>query len=376
MSFSAKSWPNFVAWLEGFAPYREEKEKLLRYFGNERNPPTGFRSRSLELYNAISNRQNFNCGYRFVINVYSSCAHGCRYCYVNGYSGGVGKAKRKSGLIKRLRRDIADLKSLDLPRGPVHISNSTDPLQEIENRHGDTYTVLEILAKNRDRFSEIILLTKNPKQLLRTPGDGSLFGEASYVDLLFRMKDILTIEISIAFYRDDYRHYEPNAPHPRERLDAMRQLIEHGFNVWLRLDPIFPRAIRAQSRDDLDRLLDAARGIQCVISKPLRLVKPRKNQDRSFFHELFEPHYSGGKRSGVEWHGTRYVFVGARAQAEMAPLAEACTERGLPLVHCKETVLVDAEGVPVIRRRLGSGDPRRELPCSLTTDVSGGRSTP
>jgi hypothetical protein len=61
----------------------------------------------------------------------------------------------------------------------------------------------------------------------------------------------------------------------------------------------------------------------------------------------------------VEWHGKRWVFSEQRALEEMRFLLEECERRRLPLLHCKETVLVDHQGIPLIESRLGPAT-RRE----------------
>lgn len=235
-----------------------------------------------------------------------------------------------------------------MPPGPVHVSNSTDPLQErLEDDHGDTYETVAQLCTNRELFSEVILLTKNPALLL-AEGRG-------YTELLQTLGDRLTVEVSVAFAGDNYRIYEPGAPHPESRLGALRRLIGIGLIVRLRLDPLFPRQSGLQTEDDIVNILDAATGVECVVSKPLRLVKRRKIAYDPFFEEMW-PFYAGGSDNGVEWHGGRYVFSKARCEEEMAFLRQECARRRVPLVHCKDTVLVDDQGVPVLRRRLEAAE--------------------
>jgi DNA repair photolyase len=273
------------------------------------------------------------------INVYLSCDHGCRYCYVNSYSFGVGKGRRRPRFIETLKQDIADFRSLGMPPGPVHVSNSTDLFQEeLEKRYRDTYNTLKILSENKDLFSEITILTKNPCMVLEEPG---------YLDRLELMKDKLNVEITIPFFRDNYRDYEPYAPHPQARLDAMNKLSHMGFNVRLRLDPIFPAESGIQTKDDISNILDRSSGVQCVISKPLRLVIPKNQVSDEFFDEM-KSFYEGGKHNGVLHHHTRYVYSADRSAKEMKHLRDECVKRNIHLVHCMETVLVDEQGIPII----------------------------
>ena len=337
-------WNNFTEYVSSSPPYAGFREKLLAYFGNPGGRKPGFRHRALGWYNPVSDRFRFNCGYRMCINAYLSCDHGCGYCYVNAYSGGVGTGRRRPGFTETLRKDISEFKELGMPQGPVHMSNSTDPFQErLERRHRDAYNALEMLAENRELFSEITILTKNP---------GFLFvEEPSYLSILEIIRDRLNIEITIPFFRDNYKGYEPNAPHPRNRLDALARLVTMGFTVRLRLDPVFPRESGIQTNRDISNILDCSLGVQCVISKPLRLVIPKTGIADAFFNEM-QQFYQGGRRQGVEKHGRRYVYLAERCETEMGYLSKECAERNIPLLHCKETVLVDEHGTPIIRKKL------------------------
>ncbi|MFZ4564635.1 MAG: hypothetical protein ACOYNU_14750 [Bacteroidales bacterium] len=244
-----------------------------------------------------------------------------------------------------MKQDIADFRSSGMPPGSVHISNSTDPFQtELEKRFRDTYNTLKIMSENRDLFSEITILTKNPC---------FVFDELGYLNCFELMKEKLNIEVTIPFFRDNYRLYEPYAPHPQARLDAMNKLLHMGFNVRLRLDPIFPAESGIQTKDDITNILDRSLGVQCVISKPLRLVIPKNKISDEFFNEM-KSFYEGGKQNGVLHHHTRYVYSADRSAKEMKHLRDECVKRNIPLVHCMETVLVDDQGIPIIKEKLAN----------------------
>lgn len=348
MSWHSQIWPNFVDYITTFEPYKKYQEQFIDYFGNGKTPSTGFKNRSLSWYNPVSSRFKFNCGYRMVCNVYKSCDHGCSYCYVNGYSKGVIEGKRNPGFITRLKTDLDDFVRAGMPKGPVHISNSTDPFQaRLEEKYGDTYQTLKLLSEYRAHFSEIVILTKNPGLIFNS----KISKKKDYVSVLNTIKDILTIEISIALYRNSFKLLEPGAPNPGKRLFALYRLTLSGFKVRLRLDPIFPIGNDIQTQIDIVNILNQAHGVECVISKPLRLVKPKKGQLDKFYSSMSK-FYQGGKKCGVEWHGGRYVFSSERAKKEMEFLSTECEKRGVPLVHCKETVLVDDKGVPLIKKIL------------------------
>jgi len=347
-------WGRFVSWLDGFEPYAPHRQRFTEYFGNSAG--TDFRNRQLVLYNAASNRRKFNAGYRLGINVYQNCDHGCLYCYVNGYSGGIGRGKVRSGYLKRLHADLNDFETLGMPAADVHISNSTDPLQlRLEETSRHTFHTLRLLSQKAHLFSSVILLTKNPALLFAEfdcRPDGGRTSGYGYIESLLAMKEKVVVEVSVALL-DNSHAIEPGAPDPESRLDAVRALIdEFGFKVRLRLDPVFPAESGIQRREDIQRILDRASGAQFVISKPLRLVKKSKDS----FLEQMMLYYSGGKKKGVEWHSTRWVYSRERKAKEMAFLRDECEKRGMLLVDCMSTVLVDDSGEPVLKKVLETGE--------------------
>ena len=118
----------------------------------------------IKWYCPFADQREFPSGHRYCINVYTGCEHECQYCYVTGYSTAPPNCKN------RFRHDLCkDLETLDahnVPPAPVHLSNSTDPLQPLEQEHRHTLFVLEKLAEHRNRFTTVTLLTKNPAVLM------------------------------------------------------------------------------------------------------------------------------------------------------------------------------------------------------------------
>jgi DNA repair photolyase len=205
------------------------------------------RPRVVKWYCPFADQREFPSGHRYCINVYTGCEHHCQYCYVTGYSAAEPNCKN------RFRHDLCkDLEALDVynvPPAPVHLSNSTDPLQPLELQHRHTLFVLEELAEHRNRFTTVTLLTKNPVVLT----------DERYVRVLHRVKELshahprrswfeetghptLRIECSLAFYNDSHRQLlDSAAPSIESRMEAMRCLRREGFAVLPRIDPLFPR---------------------------------------------------------------------------------------------------------------------------------------
>jgi DNA repair photolyase len=205
------------------------------------------RPRVVKWYCPFADQRMFPSGHRYSINVYTGCEHKCRYCYVNGYSA------RQPDCKERFRRDLCkDLEALevfDVPPAPVHLSNSTDALQPLEQEHRHTLFTLEMLAEHRNRFTTVTLLTKNPAALVND----------RYIRALQRLNDLpadhprriwfeerglspLRLEVSLAFFNGQHcRLLDPAAPSVESRMEAIGFLRQQGLPVFLRIGPLFPR---------------------------------------------------------------------------------------------------------------------------------------
>jgi hypothetical protein len=132
-----------------FLPWKSKKSQI---------GPT--RPRVLDWYCPFGAQAVFPSGHRYCINVYSGCAHDCVYCYAMSYA--PSKASCKDGFERKSKRDLADLETFDVPPAPVHLSNSTDPFQPLEQIHGHTRLALEGILEHRHRFTTVTMLTRNP----------------------------------------------------------------------------------------------------------------------------------------------------------------------------------------------------------------------
>ena len=146
-------------------------------------------------------------------------------------------------------KDLDALDAYDVPSAPVHISNSTDPLQPLELEHRHALYTLEKLAQRRHRFTTVTVLTKNP----------AILAEQEYIRVLRKLNQLptdhphrawfeenghppLRVECSLAFHDDEYRELlDPAAPSVESRMEAIRLLSQESIPVFVRIAPLFPR---------------------------------------------------------------------------------------------------------------------------------------
>jgi DNA repair photolyase len=229
---------------------QRERAALALYFLPHRSKKDALgvtRPRVVKWYCPFADQRGFPSGHRYCINVYTGCAHACQYCYASGYI--AAQARSKSNFENDLSKDLDALDAYGLPPAPVHVSNSTDPLQPLEQQHRHTLHALERLAQRRHRFTTVTVLTKNPAALT----------DERYLRVLHLLHDLssdhsrsawfesagcppLRVECSLAFFNEASRKLlDCVAPSVESRVKAIRFLRKENIPVFVRVDPLFPR---------------------------------------------------------------------------------------------------------------------------------------
>jgi DNA repair photolyase len=331
-----------------------EKRAIYRYLFSRRprKLPPSLKHRLINLHDPIADRSGrFPDGLRWCLNVYVGCDHNCGYCYVNGYSQeGVGTSPHPKVEYKRkLLEDLDALRSLGVPKTPLHMSNSTDPLQEnLEKGHRHTLYSLQKIQENRSLFSSLVMLTKNPGMLCEEP----------YLSLIASAEmQPFTLQVTCAFWNDESRaFYEPHAPNVQGRLEAIKVLAGDGIDVELRIDPLFPASrfedgIRghkplpdyaipeAQSREDIVNLVRFAReaGATAIIVSVLKIPIGRSSyQCKEWFKDIYRDSNPDQKRKvrSASWR-----LPAQYERALISEVAEICTRKGIAFKHCMQDVL-------------------------------------
>ena len=158
------------------------------------------------------------------INITEGCAHGCVYCYTQGYSGYPG-AERVT-----LLENIPELVETELKRkrhkpGRAYFSPSSDAFQPVPEVLDVTYRTMKILLAHD---VEVAFLTKGvvPERFLR------LFARARAK--VYAQVGITTLDETIR------QTIEPNAASAMLRLETISRLLRTGVAVRARLDPLIP----------------------------------------------------------------------------------------------------------------------------------------
>ncbi len=181
----------------------------------------------------LSRNDSPDIGFRYSLNPYRGCEHGCIYCYARptheylGFSAGLDFETRI--LVKERAPELLR-RALESPRWQpqvVVLSGVTDPYQPIERRLGITRRCLEVLAEFRN---PVAIVTKNHL----VTRDLDLLRELSRFDACEVFLSITSVSASLS------ARMEPRASNPKRRFDALRKLSEAGIPCGVMAAPIIP----------------------------------------------------------------------------------------------------------------------------------------
>jgi len=148
------------------------------------------------------------------------CPYGCLYCWA--WRIPLFKSRIERGLYDPLE-EAARYARMG-KRKIIVVSFTSDPYPPYEKVFKKTKQVLETLASNpRHR---ILVLTKNPRLALRD------------LDIFKSHPDMWLGTTVISLKPTDW---EPYAPSPEERLEALKIAHSEGCKTWLSIEPIIPK---------------------------------------------------------------------------------------------------------------------------------------
>ncbi|MFC0004767.1 Rv2578c family radical SAM protein [Micromonospora siamensis] len=171
--------------------------------------------------------------FQWTINPYRGCIHACKYCFarnthtyldLNAGDDFDRKVIVKVNAGELVRRELA------APRwrgAHVAMGTNVDCYQRAEGRYRLMPPIIEALRDFANPFS---ILTKGTLILRDLP----LLRQAAEVTRV-------GLSFSVGFVDEAlWRSVEPGTPSPRRRLDAVRTLVDAGFEVGVLMAPILP----------------------------------------------------------------------------------------------------------------------------------------
>jgi len=229
---------------------------------DEQAPPADLDVIEEDAKSILARNDSPDVPFRWSVNPYRGCFHGCAYCYARpshqylGY--GAGTDFERKLLVKR---NAADLLKRALARRSwrgetIAFSGNTDCYQPLEARYALTRACLQVCLEHRNPVGVIT------KSALVTRDIDVLQALSAQTDV--------RVFVSIPFADDDSgRAIEPWASPIRKRFEALRALSDAGIDTGVAMAPIIPGLNDAMVGEVLQRARDA--GARHAFAIALRL---------------------------------------------------------------------------------------------------------
>jgi DNA repair photolyase len=221
-------------------------------------------------------------GFRWSLNPYQGCVHGCVYCFARAHTKladrdpGEGFSTRigvKVNVAEVLRRE---LQRRSWKRETVAFGTATDPYQPAEGRYRLSRQCLEAF---RDHRTPIGLITKGTL-ILRD------------VDVLVELARRAPVTVTFSVPTVDeaiWARTEPGTPPPRQRLRVLRELVHAGIEAGVGMAPILPGL--SDRPEQLEATVAAAAEAgACFVWANIVYLKPGTKEHYLGFLEREFPH--------------------------------------------------------------------------------------
>ena len=218
--------------------------------------------------------------FKWSLNPYQGCAHGCHYCFARRYNylRDLDPHEDFSGVVY-VKLNVSSALRHELSRPSwkyetVALGTATDPYQPVEGKYRLTRGCLEVLCMKRNPVS---LVTKGTMAVR----DQDLLAELA-------RRAGCTVCFSITTMNQELcRRLEPGTPPPRRRLEAMERLVQAGVNAGVLLAPIIP-GITDGDGDLREVVREAAgHGARFLGSNALYLKEGTKEHFLSFLQQEY-----------------------------------------------------------------------------------------
>lgn len=210
----------------------------------------------------LSKNNSPDLSFKFSINPYRGCEHGCIYCYARpshayyGLSSGLDFERKlfvKENALSLIESELSTGRTKD---SVIMLGSNTDCYQPIEEQYQLTRNILRVLIKQKQPFA---IVTKN-KLVERD------------IDLLVQAGERARVFISMTSLDNNIgKILEPRATAPKRRLEIIKNLHQAGVPVGVLIAPVIPVLTDGEMENILEQI--NIRGADFVDYTLLRLPK-------------------------------------------------------------------------------------------------------
>lgn len=256
--------------------------------------------------------------FKWSLNPYMGCVHQCTFCYVRAFELRADRpSDHRYGRSIRVKTNIVDVLRAQLARASwqqesVAIGAATDPYQPAEGRYRLTRGCVEALGEAANPFS---VITRGPL-IVR---DADVLAEAAR-----RAK--VSVTFSVPTLDDEvWRKTEPGTAHPRQRLRALKALVEAGVQASVGMAPLLPGiSDRPELMEQVVREARAAGA--CGVWANLLFLRPGT---REHFLEALAEDYPDQLRAYERLYARRAYLGAAETKPVRAQVAELARKHGI-----------------------------------------------
>lgn len=272
----------------------------------------------------ISRNESPDIPFRYSLNPYRGCEHGCIYCFARpshaylGLSPGLDFETRLFAKVNAPQLLRAELSRRGFEPDVISIGVNTDAYQPCERKYQLTRQLLEIASE----FNQPVgVITK------------SALVERD-IDILQSLAERHLVHVTISITTMDHhitRYLEPRAAAPARRLQTVKRLAEAGIPVGINVAPVIPFL----TDHELETLLEAGRNMGATSAGYILLRLPWELKE--LFRNWLENHFPlkaahvmsrvqemrGGRDNDPNF-GSRMVGEGIFARLLEQRFAKAC----------------------------------------------------
>lgn len=266
----------------------------------------------------------------YTVNLYSSCAFNCLYCYIRGSKYGTNLEQSlsvKTNAIEILDRQLFN-RAKKNQYGIIVLSSATEPYMTIEKEYELTRSALKVIKKHR---FPVHIITKSDGierdfDILHDINNTAILPN----DLSDRLNKGVIVSFSFSTLDDTVaNHFEKGATPPSKRLKTLKNTVNEGFLTGVSLMPLLP--FISDTTEHLNLLFSTFKtaNVDYVLPATITLFGNGKADSKTLVLNAIKKHYPELTSKYEYYFKDSYELPGFYKQAFSKKMKELSVTYGL-----------------------------------------------